>query len=106
MRVITVQPSDRTDHLSPDGTELTQRPYPFHVVADTGAILNQTLWRGRPLRAVGFAAWLNVQQVDLWWRDAARDPQSAVGMYLITENADGGMDIHELAVQSMTEKEI
>jgi hypothetical protein len=106
VRIITVQPADRTDQLTADGTELTQRPYPFHVVADTGEIIPQEFWKGHPARAVGFAARLDIQQIDLWWVDAARDPQRAVGMYLVTENTDGGMDIHQTAVMRMTEKEI
>lgn len=31
--VVKLQPADRVDHISGDGTELTQRPFPFFVTA-------------------------------------------------------------------------
>lgn len=99
-KYVTVQPSAFTDGLTEDGTEMTRLPYPFHVTAD-GSILRQDFWHGDPKRVVGFAKRLDVHQVDLWWTQAWKSPQEAVGMYLVTQNADGSMHSHRTAIESM-----
>lgn len=99
--IITLQPAPRTDQITEDGTELQQRPYPFHVRSLDGWVESQDFWRGRPQRVVGFAARLDRQQIDLWWRDAVKDPQQAVGMYVVTRNSDGSMDVHMTAIESV-----
>jgi hypothetical protein len=98
MRVITLQPADRTDHITEDGTELTQRPYPFHVRADDGHIERQDFWRGNPLQVVGFAERLDGRAVDVFWRTIAEDPQRAVGMYVVTADSRGGWATHLSAI--------
>ena len=100
MRIITLQPSARVDHITADGQELTQLPYPFHVRPD-GEVGRQDFWHGEPLRVLGFQDRVDVQRIDLWWRDAAADPQRAVGKYIVTQDADGSMATHQLAVQSV-----
>lgn len=99
--IITLQPSRCVDHVTPDGTELTQRPYPFRVSED-GAILNQEYWQGSPNHVVGFVGDLRRHEVDVYWRHVVADPQRAVGMYLITADADGTWAVHVVAVESVT----
>jgi hypothetical protein len=97
----TIQPAPHVDHITEDGTELTKLPYPYHTDQD-GAIQRQDFWQGNPLRVVGFQKDLSVQQVDLWWKDALKDPQQAVGMYLVTQDKDGNCSSHNTAVESIT----
>lgn len=99
--IITLQPSPRVDHLTEDGTELTQLPYPFHVDAK-GDIQRQDFWRGNPAKVIGFTNDPAVQRVDLWWDDAVKDPQQAVGKYVVTRDDKGGMSVHVIAIQSAT----
>jgi hypothetical protein len=108
-RVITVQPASYVDHITEDGTELTKLPYPFHAVGDrTGEIMNQELWQGRPKRVVGFVSDLHRQEVDLFWLDRRflNNPQQVVGMYLVTQDSDGGMAVHNTAIETVEEKEL
>lgn len=99
--IITLQPAPRTDHITADGTELTQLPYPFHVAAD-GTVQRQDFWHGNPKSVVGFAHDPSVQRVDLWWDDAVKDPQQAVGKYVVTRDDKGGMAVHVIAIESVT----
>src|ERR1700733_14358810 len=85
-KIITLQPSDRTDHITDDGVELTQRPYPF-AVFDNGDIINADAVGAK--RAVGFSNDLAVQHVDLWWREVVKEPELAVGKYLVTQDENG-----------------
>lgn len=98
---LTIQPSAHTDHITEDGTELTKLPYPFHCTED-GMVMRQDFWDGHPLRIVGFAKDLNKHQVDLWWREAWAEPDKAVGMYVVSQNADGSMYSHVHAVEEVT----
>lgn len=97
---ITVQPSPRIDGLSDTGQERTQLPYPFHVEQD-GSVLRQDFWRGDPKRVVGFQRDLAKQQIDLYWSDAWKDPEQAIGMYVVTQAANGQMSVQITAIQSM-----
>lgn len=101
MDIITLQPAPNVDHITDDGTELTRLPYPFHVRADDGGIERQDFWQGSVARVVGFVADLNRQEVDLWWRDAAKDPQRAVGMYVITQDDKGDMATQMTAISTV-----
>lgn len=101
MTTITLQPSPRVDDIADDGTEMTQRPYPFHVDADTGDVGRQDFWRGDPARVIGFTSRPERQQIDLWWEDAAEDPRRAVGMYAVTAGSDGRWLIHVLAISEV-----
>lgn len=99
-RYISLQPAPKTDHITADGAELTQLPYPFHVNAETGKIDQQWIFEG--WEVVGFQRDLAIQQVDLWWDDYVQgDPQAAVGMYVVTRDGEGGMSSHMTAVQSV-----
>lgn len=96
MTTITLQPSPRVDNIV-DGIEMTQLPYPFHVDADTGDVGRQDFWRGDPARVVGFQKDLAVQRIDLWWRDAVKNPEQVVGMYVVTAGTSG-LGVHVLAI--------
>lgn len=98
---LTIQPAPRVDHITEDGTELTQLPYPFHAGKD-GVIQRQEFWEGKPLRVLGFSRDLAKQQINLWWPEAWTDPERAIGMYVVTENADHSMQVTVTAVDSMT----
>jgi hypothetical protein len=101
MRIITLQPSARTDQITDDGTELQQLPYPFHVDED-GNVLRQDFWRGDPATVLGFQNRVDVQQVDLWWREVVADPQRAVGKYMVTVDRDGAFSTRTIAIESVT----
>src|SRR4051812_43939615 len=88
MKIVTLQPSARTDHITADGTELTQLPYPFHV-DENGAVLRQDFWQGDIAEIVGFQDDPHVQRVDVRWRDVWTDPSRAVGKYPIGRDAAG-----------------
>ena len=102
MKIISLQPSEWTDQLAPDGTELTRQPYPFHVEAATGMVQRQDFWRGDPLAVIGFAARLDVHSIDLSWEAAAADPQRAVGMYVVTADNKGRWSTHQSAIRDVT----
>ncbi|MEU6715214.1 hypothetical protein ABZ897_27425 [Nonomuraea sp. NPDC046802] len=40
-------------------------------------------------------------QIDLLWEDAVQEPERAVGMYLVTADADGGFGTHPTPVESL-----
>jgi hypothetical protein len=108
-KVLTVQPSSYTDYITSDGQALSRKPYPFHVRADrSGEILRQDIWRGSPVRAVGFVGDPSRHEVDLFWlqRSFLADPQQAVGMYLVTQDSDGKMAVHITAVEKIEETEV
>jgi len=102
--IITLQPSEVTDHITADGTELTKLPYPFHC-SDAGLIQRQDFWKGDPFQVVGFVADVARQEVDLYWRDVAWDNEAdrnrVVGMYIVTMGNDG-MASHVSAVRDVT----
>jgi hypothetical protein len=89
------------DHITADGTELTQLPYPFHVAED-GSVLRQDFWRGDPLRILGFTARPEPGDIVLWWADAVKDPQQAVGLYMVSQDSKGNMASHVIAVSAVT----
>jgi hypothetical protein len=79
LTVVKLQPAPRTDHITADGHELTQLPYPLHVLTFNGRVLDD--WADC---VVGFARDLAKQQVDLWWEDYVKgEPEDAVGMYVV-----------------------
>lgn len=97
MKTITVQPAPHTDHVTEDGTELTQLPYPFHVAED-GSIGRQDFWNGRVARVVGFTARPEAGPIVLTWREVWADPEKAVGRYLITSDSAGRWSTHLSAI--------
>jgi hypothetical protein len=102
MRVIEVQLSEWTDHLTDEGQELTKLPYPFFVDA-SGAVGRQDFWNGIVHRVIGFQRNIAVDAVDLGWAEAYEDPSSAIGMYVITSDHSGNWSTHLTAVKSMNE---
>lgn len=106
MKIITLQPSSYTDQLTPNGTELTKLPYPFHVEED-GTVTRQDFWHGDPIKIVGFQDRLDVQRVSLTWREAAKDPQRAVGKYVVGVSSEGGLATYcQTAIATVTVTEI
>lgn len=100
-QIVVLHLADYTDHITGDGTELTKRPYPFHVDAK-GNILGS---RGDAVCVVGFQNDAARQQVDLYWPDYIRGyPQRAVGKYLITQAADGKLSTQICAVERVEVK--
>lgn len=93
----TLQPSEFTDQVLDDGTELTKLPYPFHVVQD-GSVQRQDFWRGNPTRVIGFQRDLAVHRVDVWWSQVLKAPETAVGLYLVTEDSEGRWAVWENAI--------
>lgn len=100
-QIIRIQPSEFTDQVSDEGHQMTKLPYPFYVNASDGTVNLQEFWKGDPYRVVGFQTDLARHEIDLRWEDAAKDPQKAVGMYLVTADSRGGYGVHTTAVQSM-----
>ena len=100
MMIITLQPAPRTDHITEDGTELQQLPYPFHV-NESGSVLNQEFWCGCPAQIVGFTTDLHRPEIDVWWREVVKTPDRAVRLYMVSANSDGSMCTHINAIMSV-----
>lgn len=79
MRFLTIR-QGRSD----DG----QLPYPLHATKD-GLIGQQGLWRGQLYRAVGVQDAVDVQRVDTFWDAIWRNPEEAIGKFLVTTNDKG-----------------
>lgn len=99
-KVFTFQPSDRTDRITPDGQELTQRPYPI-AVTDDGTVVS--IHSGELL---GFADDLAVERINHRWADIRNEPQGAVGKYAVIRDASGVVSVHLNAIMTVTEREI
>jgi hypothetical protein len=101
--IVKLQPSEHVDHLTADGTEFTKLPYPFFVDSATGDVQRQDVWRGKPVRVLGFTRDLAAQHVDLWWQEATRgDLEDLVGLYIVSQDKDGRIGTHQHAVKSAT----
>lgn len=98
MNLIKIQNAPIIDGYR-DGHTYTRLPYPFYVNQD-GVIQGQDLWQGTVAQVIGFQRDLARQQIDLWWRDAAKDPAKTVGMYLVTVDSKGDFATHTTAVDS------
>ena len=96
-RIVTLQPAAHVDHLTEDGEELTRLPYPFHVNVH-GEIQRQDFWKGMPERVIGFVSDLHRQEIDLDWDVIFREPQRAVGQYVVTQDRTGQWATHTLAI--------
>jgi len=99
-KIVLLQPSEYTDHITADGTQLTTLPYPVGVHMD-GSVTNQEFWQGDPYRVIGFQRDLARHEIDVWWSEVSRDPQKAVGLYLVTGDSKGGMGVHQTAISSV-----
>lgn len=104
-RVIHIQPSGYTDNMwqTEEGEvhEGVKLPYPFDVVDTDGRILNQNLWNGKPYRVVGFANTPQPGKLDVYWVEVAREPELAMGKYVVTQDKGGGMAVHTTAIQEV-----
>lgn len=97
MKVITIQPEPVVDNMWVDNNPNAKSPiifgerlpYPFHIDAATGDVLDQEFWKGDPLRVVGFQKDEEIQTVNLWWADAAADPDKIVGMFPVMVGPEG-----------------
>lgn len=98
-RLYRLQPSPRTDHITADGHELTQLPYPYFATEDGTLTSIHTEMGSEGI--IGFQDDLAVQHVDLWWDEVIEDPQCAVGKYVVTREHDGGMATHQIAIASV-----
>jgi hypothetical protein len=97
-----IQPASRIDNLTAHGDVGLQRPYP--VYADNkGNVEFQRSFRGRVTRVVGFQKDLAVQQIDLSWSEAQKNPDKVVGMYLVTADSKGDLGVHDTAVETFEE---
>lgn len=101
MQIITLQPSARTDHITDDGHELQQLPYPFHV-DERGFVQRQDFWQGKVFRVIGFTARPEPGNLVTSWPEVWRDPALAVNKYLVTSDEDGEWSSHVMAIQSAT----
>lgn len=109
--VVSIQPSSYVDNLwideaSGEAHEGTKLPYPFHARLSDGRITRQDFWNGTPWRVIGFCNTPDPGRVDLYWDEIGADPQAAVGKYIVTQDRDGGMAVHQTAVASMTVTEL
>lgn len=96
--ILKLQPSEYVDQIV-DGHEMTKLPYPFYV-NEEGQVGNQELWRGDPVRVVGFQKDLARHRIDLWWTDAFGEPEKTLGMYLVAVDDKGGMGVYDTAIVS------
>lgn len=100
-KILRVQPAAYVDQII-DGHELTKQPYPYFVEED-GSVQYQDFWQGTVKRVVGFQRDLSVRTIDLLWSAAVRsDLECLIGLYLVTEDADGQWSTHNTAVESVT----
>lgn len=93
---ITIQPAQGSVVGSYDVRQ--PLPYPYHI-GTVGEVLRQDVWKGAPLRLVGFQRDLDVQEVTIFefhWvpvmlsgATTARD--EVIGMYPVFLRADGSM---------------
>lgn len=103
MRIFSIQCNPIPSGITDDGQIMTSMPYPF-LANSGGRIAAQEIWKGHPLRIVGFVKDLKRQEVDLWWADmVVGNTDDAIGMYLITKNKDGTMGVHMTAVMHVKE---
>lgn len=99
MPTFKIQNAPRIDHITDDGTAMTQLPYPIHA-DDTGQVQVPEIHAGTLVRVIGFQEDLARHEIDLWWADAQKDPTQAVGMYVVTTDDKGGMGVHMTAVDT------
>lgn len=104
-RTITIQPEAFTDNVWVGKTgeivEGKKLPYPFHIAED-GKVLRQEFWNGDPSGIVGFQRDVEVQKVDLWWADAAKNPEQAVGMFPVFTQTGGTLYTYTVAIESVS----
>jgi hypothetical protein len=99
MTIVAFQRNANIDGILEDGTTRGSLPYPFYGDED-GMIQNQDLWQGEAYKIIGFQKDLAVQRIDLHYRDAFKNPDATVNMYMIVSNAQGKWSVYETAVKT------
>lgn len=95
-RYFTIQPSMRPDF---------RLPYPFFV-RENGLVDRQDFWRGKVYRVIGFQASLDKMTVDLFWSEAAKDPEKATGMYVVLADDKNDWSTETSPVQPLAFEEL
>lgn len=103
--LITFQPAPIVDHVTEDGTELTQLPYPVHAWADNGRVPDHLGGYTEPLRIAGFTRTRDRGQLDASWQTIAYNPQDAVGMFIVCQLPDGNLNILTSPVRDVQVRE-
>lgn len=99
-KMILMQPSEFTDQLTADGQELTKLPYPI-AADEAGLVGNQDFWQGDPFRAIGFQRDLARHEIDVTWSEVFREPELAIGLYLVSADSRGNFGVHHTAIGSV-----
>lgn len=103
-KMFVFQPSSHTDHITEDGTELQQRPYPFACLED-GTIISAQV-SVDCAQVVGVADGLADEHIDHHWSEIVKDPDLAKGRYIITRGkSPRSYASHVNAVESVTVRE-
>lgn len=105
-KMFVFQPSDHTDRILSDGSELYKRPYPFAALED-GTIVSAQVSIDC-VKIAGFADDLARQQIDWHWsdiQDMVVDPATMVGKYVITTGKAGTHATHMGAIETVTVRE-
>lgn len=102
-KIIKLQPSAYTDQIV-GGQELSKLPYPFYVT-ESGAVQGADVFAGTVSFVIGFQNDLHRHEIDIWWKEVVKDPQLAVGRYLVTTNKDGDFGVHQTAIATVEVKD-
>lgn len=85
--------------IQPAMRESLQLPYPIHA-DNKGGVAVPEIHGGKVIRIIGFQKDLAVQQIDLWWADAQKNPDKVPGMYLVSSDSEGTYGVHDTAVET------
>jgi hypothetical protein len=96
MKFLTIQQGRYTDG---------QLPYPLHANED-GFIGQQGLWDGKLYKIVGAQDAVDIQRIDTYWREIWKNPEQAVGKFLVTADVDGNLSSWESPVESVRPQEL
>ncbi len=106
----TLQCAPRIDHISDDGQEFTQLPYPYHITAD-GEVQQKGFWGEHMRYIVGFQKHSPYSsdsiKLDAVWAYlvALGEAQSVVGMYPVIVRGDGTLFAHDTPVDTIQARE-
>lgn len=101
-KLYSLQPAPRVDHVDADGHEFTQKPYPWHILAD-GEVQQKGFWKGAVTDIIGFTEQAH-KPMALLWSDV-EDPQEVVGKYIVYLNAKGNAFVSDTVVETVTVQE-
>lgn len=108
-RIVTLQPAAYVDNLwSAPGNRVvegTKLPYPFHVRED-GSVELQDVWQGDPTAVVGFVSEPESRTLVHRWADVWPEPDRAVGLYVVTMNAEGAWATWPVAIETVKVGEV